>query len=155
MRIAISVIAIVSLALSGPVSGQTKPASAGAGTDQRPTLFLVGDSTVKNSTPGQVGWGSEIDKYFDTTKINVVNRAIGGRSSRSFQAEGRWDLVLAELKPGDFLLIQFGHDDGAKPGDPKQDPRNRGSLRGTGDETVEIDNPQTGKKETVHTFGWY
>jgi len=121
----------------------------------KPTLFLVGDSTVKNGTKGQMGWGEQIDKYFDMTKINVVNRAIGGRSSRSFQAEGRWDQVLAELKPGDFLLIQFGHNDGAKPGDPKQDPRNRGSLRGTGEETVEIDNPQTGKKETVHTFGWY
>jgi rhamnogalacturonan acetylesterase len=121
----------------------------------RPTLFLVGDSTVKNSAKDQMGWGTQIEKYFDPSKITVKNHAIGGRSSRSFQAEGRWDKVLAELKPGDFLLIQFGHNDGAKPGDPKQDPRNRGSLRGVGEETVEIDNPAAGKKEIVHTFGWY
>jgi lysophospholipase L1-like esterase len=137
-------------ALSSSTFAQTKPIDP-----SKPTLFLVGDSTVKNGSKGLMGWGEVIDKYFDTTRINVVNRAIGGRSSRSFQAEGRWEKVLAELKPGDFLLIQFGHNDGAKPGDPKQDPRNRGSLRGTGDQTVEIDNPQTGKKETVHTFGWY
>src|SRR3712207_2998098 len=86
--------------------GQTKPA------DGKPTLFLVGDSTVKNGTKGQRGWGEEIGKYFDTTKINIVNRAIGGRSSRTFQTEGRWDKVLEELKPGDFVLIQFGHNDG-------------------------------------------
>ena len=142
-RIIIAILSIVASTFA-VATAQTQP------TDQRPTLFLVGDSTVKNGTKGQEGWGSQIDKYFDTTKINVVNRAIGGRSSRSFQAEGRWDKVLAELKPGDFLLIQFGHNDGSN---PKNDPKNRGSIRGTGDETVEVDN--NGKKEIVHSYGWY
>jgi len=142
-------IAITLLALSSTVVAQTQP----AGDQRRPTLFLVGDSTVKNGTKGQEGWGSQIEKYFDTTRINVVNRAIGGRSSRSFQTEGRWNKVLAELQPGDFLLIQFGHNDGSN---PKNDPKNRGSLRGGGDETVEVDNSaMPGGKETVHTFGWY
>src|SRR5688572_8496171 len=146
MRV-VMIIAAVSIAFSSALVAQTRPA------DERPTLFLVGDSTVKNGTKGLEGWGSQIDKYFDTTRINVVNRAIGGRSSRSFQAEGRWDKVLAELKPSDFLLIQFGHNDGSN---PKNDPKNRGSLRGGGDETVEVDNPAVpGGKETVHTFGWY
>lgn len=149
--IIIASIVFIAFATSAAVA-QTRP---GGADDKRPTLFLVGDSTVKNGTKGQMGWGEQIGKYFETSRINVVNRAIGGRSSRSFQAEGRWDKVLEELRPGDFLLIQFGHNDGAKPGDPKQDPRNRGSLRGIGDETVEIEFPGAGKKETVHTYGWY
>jgi rhamnogalacturonan acetylesterase len=143
-RVTFIVLVLTSIALA-----QSKPSTT------KPTLFLVGDSTVNNSTKGQMGWGQVIGQYFDTSKINVVNRAIGGRSSRSFQAEGRWDQVLEELKPGDFLLIQFGHNDGANPRNPKQDPRGRGSLRGIGEETAEVDNPANGKKETVHTFGWY
>lgn len=121
----------------------------------KPTLFLVGDSTVKNGTKGQMGWGTQIEKYFDPAKVTVKNRAIGGRSSRTFQTEGRWDKVLEELKPGDFLMIQFGHNDPANPRDPKQDPKGRGSLRGIGEETADVDHPVTGKKETVHTYGWY
>jgi lysophospholipase L1-like esterase len=143
-KILLHSVLIVVTALTSFAGAQTKPA------DGKPTLFLVGDSTVKNGTKDQQGWGTSIDKYFDTSKINVVNRAIGGRSSRSFQTEGRWDKVLEELKPGDFLLIQFGHNDGSN---PKNDPKNRGSIRGTGEETVEVDN--NGKKEVVHSYGWY
>jgi len=151
MRLILIAVATI-VAFAVPVArAQTRPATSNG----RPTLFLVGDSTVKNSTKGQVGWGSQIDKYFDTSQINIANHAIGGRSSRSFQTEGRWDKVLEALKPGDFLLIQFGHNDGGNPRDPKSDPRGRGSLRGGGEETAEVDNAATGKRETVHTFGWY
>ncbi|MDB6152412.1 MAG: lipolytic protein family [Chthoniobacteraceae bacterium] len=115
-----------------------------------PTLFLVGDSTVKVGTSGQRGWGEEIGLFFDRSKINVVNRAIGGRSSRTFQTEGRWEQVLAELKTNDFVLIQFGHNDG---GDISKGTRPRASLKGSGDESVVI--AIDGKEETVHTFGWY
>jgi rhamnogalacturonan endolyase len=73
-----------------------------------PTLFIVGDSTVKTGTRGQQGWGDPIAKLFDTTRIKVENHAIGGRSSRTFQTEGRWDRILAKAKPGDFVLIQMG-----------------------------------------------
>src|SRR3954469_25489674 len=66
-----------------------------------PTLFIVGDSTLKSNAPLR-GWGQELGQFFDPNKLNVVNRAIGGRSSRTFQNEGRWDKVLAELKKGDF-----------------------------------------------------
>ena len=117
-----------------------------------PTLFIVGDSTVKNGTRGQQGWGDPLAAHFDRSKINVANHAIGGRSSRTFQTEGRWDKILAMARPGDFVLIQMGHNDGG-PLDDRQ--RARGSLRGTGEETREIDNPITGKKEVVHTYGWY
>ena len=56
-----------------------------------PTVFIVGDSTVNNSSDGFQGWGNAIGEYFDKTKINVVNRARGGRSSRTFFTEGLWD----------------------------------------------------------------
>ena len=116
-----------------------------------PTLFLVGDSTMKSNAPLR-GWASEISLFFDTTKINVVNRAIGGRSSRTFINEGRWDKVLAEMKSGDFLLIQFGHNDAGRYDDPAA--KGRPSLRGEGDDTAEVTKPD-GTKETIHSFGWY
>src|SRR5581483_589594 len=94
-----------------------------------PTLYIVGDSTVRNGrgdgANGQWGWGDLIGKYFDPAKINVVNWALGGRSSRTFITQGHWDRVVSALKPGDFVMIQFGNDDS----------RARGSLRGTEEET--------------------
>jgi lysophospholipase L1-like esterase len=152
-RIVVTCLLLV-VCLVGTARAADAPAPAAAATT-KPSLFLVGDSTVKNGTKGQMGWGEVIDKYFDPTKITVKNHAIGGRSSRSFQAEGRWDKVLDDLKAGDFLLIQFGHNDGVNPRDPKQDIRGRGSLRGTGDETAEVTNPTNNKQEIAHTFGWY
>jgi|SRR5581483_3410359 len=121
-----------------------------------PTLYIVGDSTVRNGrgdgANGQWGWGDLIGKYFDPAKINVVNWALGGRSSRTFITQGHWDRVVSALKPGDFVMIQFGHNDG---GPINDDTRARGTLRGTGDEAQEIDNLLTKQQETVHTYGWY
>ncbi len=121
-----------------------------------PTLFLVGDSTVRNGhgdgANNQMGWGEPIVGYFDTKKINVVNRAIGGRSSRTYITEGHWADTLKLMKPGDVVLLQFGHNDSGIPDEPT---RARASLPGVGDETVEIENPILKRHETVHTFGWY
>jgi lysophospholipase L1-like esterase len=121
-----------------------------------PTLYLVGDSTVRNGkgdgAGGQWGWGEPLVDYFDAVRINVVNRAIGGRSSRTYITEGRWDELLAMLKPGDFVLFQFGHNDSGPLDDTS---RARGTLPGVGEESKEIDNPITKKHEVVHTYGWY
>src|SRR5690349_4533210 len=117
-----------------------------------PTLYLVGDSTMKVGTPGQRGWGEEMSPYFNLQKINVVNQAIGGRSSRTFQTEGRWDAVVAQLQKGDYVILQFGHNDGGAIND---NFRARASIKGTGEETQEIDNLLTKKHEVVHTYGWY
>ncbi len=118
-----------------------------------PSLVLIGDSTVRSGGQnGAWGWGERLAAFFDTQRLNVVNDAIGGRSSRTFLTEGRWAAVLAQLKAGDTLLIQFGHNDGARIGDPAG--KNRGSVPGTGDETVEDTRPD-GSKEQVHSFGWY
>jgi lysophospholipase L1-like esterase len=119
---------------------------------QVPTIFVVGDSTANNHANGALGWGDPFVSYFDTTKINVLNRARAGRSSRTFITEGLWDKVLNEIKRGDFVLIQFGHNDGGPVNDAT---RARGSLPGTGEETQEIDNLLTRQHEIVHTCGWY
>ncbi len=115
-----------------------------------PTLFIVGDSTANNTGAGLQGWGDAIAPYFDSAKIKIANRARAGRSSRTFQTEGLWDKVLADMQPGDFVLIQFGHNDG---GPPDKD-RARGSLPGVGAETKEVTMPD-GKQAVVHTYGWY
>jgi lysophospholipase L1-like esterase len=119
--------------------------------NSRPTVFLIGDSTVNNSGRGQRGWGNAIATHFDTNRIAVVNRARGGRSSRTYFTEGLWSNVQAELKPGDFVLMQFGHNDGAA----LTDPRNRASVKGIGDESQTVTNQTTGVVEEVHSYGWY
>ncbi len=121
-----------------------------------PTLFLIGDSTVRNGqgdgAGGQWGWGEPLVAYFDTTKINVVNRAVGGLSSRTYLTSENWDKVLSMLKRGDFVIMQFGHNDAGALNDTS---RARGTIRGTGEETEEIDNLLTKKHEVVHSYGWY
>ena len=68
----------------------------------KPTLYIIGDSTVKNGSGKGAdllwGWGSVISEHFDTTQIHIENHAIGGRSSRTFLTEGRWEKILANLK---------------------------------------------------------
>jgi unsaturated rhamnogalacturonyl hydrolase len=124
--------------------------------ERRPTLFVIGDSTVKNGKDkgdgGLWGWGHFLGDRFDTTKIAIRNDALGGRSSRTFITEGHWDEVLALLQPGDFVIMQFGHNDGGALDDTA---RARGSIKGTGEETKDIYNPIMKKPETVHSFGWY
>jgi lysophospholipase L1-like esterase len=113
-----------------------------------PTVFVVGDSTASNGP--DLGWGDHFAHYFDTTKINVANRARGGRSSRSYIEEGLWDAVQAQIEPGDFVLIQMGHNDGGE----LNTGRARGSLQGIGEEQQDVVMPN-GKTVTVHTYGWY
>ncbi len=141
----------------GPDPSQSHlPAMRAPANPKLPTLFIIGDSTVRNGQGdgknGQWGWGDVIGRYFDSAKINVVNWALGGRSSRTFLTEGHWDNVLAALKPGDFVMMQFGHNDGGPLNDTS---RARGSIKGSGNESQEIDNLLTKKHETVHTYGWY
>ena len=121
-----------------------------------PTLFLIGDSTVRNGQGagggGQWGWGEPLVGLFDQTKITVSNRALGGRSSRTYLTGGQWDKVFTQLKPGDFVIMQFGHNDGAALNDTS---RARGSIKGVGEQAEEIDNLLTKQHETVHSYGWY
>ncbi|MCS7091116.1 MAG: GDSL-type esterase/lipase family protein [Verrucomicrobiota bacterium] len=138
---------VIALATSRDLRAEQRPPAP----PPLPTLWLIGDSTVQTTTAGQMGWGTPLPRFFDTNAVRIVNRARGGRSSRTFFTEGLWDKVRAELRPGDFVLIQFGHNDGG----PLDQGRARASLRGTGAETLCITNRTTGWKETVYTYGHY
>jgi lysophospholipase L1-like esterase len=126
--------------------------------NRKPTLFLIGDSTVRNGrddgSNGQWGWGHLLPYYFDKTKINVENLAVGGTSSRTFmQNPTMWPRILPRLQAGDYVIMQFGHNDGTAP--PERDTtRFRSTLKGNGEETVQ-GLVQGGGTETVHSFGWY
>ena len=119
-----------------------------------PSLFLIGDYTVRNGRGdgggGQWGWGDQLASFFDTGKINLVNRALGGTTARTFYRD-YWPRTLALIKSGDVVIMQFGTNGG-----PVNDAaRARGELHGIGDESQDITNLVTKKFETVHTFGWY
>jgi lysophospholipase L1-like esterase len=120
-----------------------------------PSLFLIGDSTVRNGQGrgdgGQWGWGDFLAPYFDTNQINVVNRALGGTSSRTYYRD-QWPRVAALLKPGDFVIMQFGHNDSSPINDTN---RARGTIKGVGDESEVITNMITKQVEEIHSFGWY
>lgn len=124
--------------------------------NEKPTLYIIGDSTVKNGKGdgggGLWGWGDFMFEQLDTTKVSIRNFALGGRSSRTFITEGLWEAVLSKIKPGDYVIMQFGHNDGGAIND---NSRARGTIRGIGEETQEIDNILTKKHEVVHSFGWY
>jgi len=123
------------------------------------SIFIVGDSTAdlsldtkQEELAGVQGWGVFFPVFFDPTKVNVVNVARGGRSSRTYQTEGFWDNVLSMLKPGDIVLIQIGQNDVFPVND---NTRARGTIPGDGEEVQEIDNLVTHRHEIVHTYGWY
>jgi hypothetical protein len=124
-----------------------------------PSIFIVGDSTAdfsvdrsREGLAGVQGWGVFFPAFFDPSRVNVVNVARGGRSSRTYQTEGIWEQDLAMLKPNDIVLIQLGQNDVFPVNDST---RARGTLPGIGAETQEIDNMVTHKHEVIHTYGWY
>jgi lysophospholipase L1-like esterase len=81
---------------------------------KKPTLFLIGDSTMANKENPEKnpehGWGQVLNQFF-TAGIEIQNHAMNGRSSKSFRTEGRWNTIEKQLKKGDFVIIQFGHND--------------------------------------------
>lgn len=131
---------------------------------QKPTVYLIGDSTVATgSASGNIqGWGGMLYEYLDTVQVAVRNRAIAGTSSRTYytqgvhdakmKANGMWQGVLATLQKGDYVIMQFGHNDESPVVDST---RCRGSIKGIGEDTVEVFNPFLHRQETVHSFGWY
>jgi rhamnogalacturonan acetylesterase len=138
-----------------PEANQTAdlfPPPAARADRNKPMLFIVGDSTVHNTALEFKGWGDVVAAHFDTNRISVENHARPGRSSRTFQTQGWWKNILAAAQPGDFVVIQMGHNDAGPLGDTN---RARGTLPGIGDESKQIYNPVMRKSEVVHTYGWY
>jgi len=115
---------------------------------QAPTIFLIGDATVRSghgpASINQWGWGEKLTDFIDSGKANLVNLA-GGTSNRNFYNSAEWQKTLATIKPGDFLIVQFGHNDNL--GDPAW--ATKASLPGTGAETADWNG------QTVRTYGWY
>ncbi|GAB3028326.1 hypothetical protein GCM10027051_36790 [Niabella terrae] len=124
--------------------------------EPRPVLYIIGDSTVKNGSGRGAdqlwGWGSCFAAFFDTNRIEIQNHAIGGRSSRTFITDGRWDRIMAELRKGDYVIMQFGHNDGSPLDDTA---RARGTIRGIGEDSAVIYNPICKVRETVYSYGHY
>ena len=118
----------------------------------KPTLYIIGDSTVRNTGRPQCGWGEMIGSMLDSNRIAVSNQAMAGRSTRTFIKEKRWEKVLSTLKAGDYLIMQFGHNEGSKPDTSRKGYR--GVLRGIGEDTVML-RWSDSTIETVHTYGWY
>ena len=129
---------------------KVKPVKREAG---KPVVFFTGDSTVKNADnddDGMWGWASQAATVFDESKITLFNAARAGRSTRSFLREGLWDEVYNSLQPGDFVTIQFGHNDIC----PITDAKARGVIPGTKD-TLHVYKMDNGTYEVVYSFGWY
>lgn len=101
--------------------------------DVKPTVFTIGDSTVKNGSGkgegGLWGWGDFISQFLDASKVTIENHALGGTSSRTFQVKGLWEPIFKKLKKGDYVLIQFGHNDS---GPINDDSRARGTIKEIG-----------------------
>src|ERR1700739_2984641 len=79
--------------------------------EKRVRIFMVGDSTMANQPTDdnpQRGWGQLFPQYF-TNDVEIKNYAVNGRSTKSYIDQGRWDSVLKQLQPGDWVMIQFGH----------------------------------------------
>ncbi|RKN42337.1 GDSL-type esterase/lipase family protein [Streptomyces hoynatensis] len=100
--------AAAALALPGAVQAAAAETPADG-----PTVYIASDSTAQTYDPyyaPQTGWGQVLGRFF-SEEVTIDNRAIGGRSSRSFVEEGRLDDILDEIQPGDYLFVQFGHND--------------------------------------------
>ena len=133
----------------------SRPAPGSTRRGNNPVLFLVGNSTMRNGTRGdgrngQWGWGYYASQYFNGNKISVENQALGGMSTRTFYRK-LWPNVRKALRPGDWVIISIGHNDNG----PYDSGRARAVLPGTGSDSLCVTIKETGKKETVYTYGGY
>ena len=120
----------------------------------KPVVFTTGDSTMKNTDSdenGMWGWGAVANSVFDEKKCTVINAGKAGRSTRTFLYEGLWDNVYNSLEPGDYVLIQFGHNDIG----PIDRDKERGVIASAAD-TCHIYRLQSnGQYKVIYSFGWY
>ena len=133
-----------------------RPAPGSTRVGQNPVLFLVGNSTMRTGTKGngdngQWGWGFYEHIYFDENKITVENQALGGTSSRTFYNQ-LWPDVKKGIRPGDYVVIELGHNDNG----PFDSGRQRATIKGisASDSLVVTlkDGRNKGKVETVYSY---
>ena len=128
---------LTALSLSGCATdhknfpGNGKVASARVAPKMSVNIFMAGDSTmsIKPLFPAQPerGWGQLLPLYFKE-EAKIRNFARNGRSSKSFRDEGRWQMILDQIQPGDFVIIQFAHND-EKKADPARFTEPFGSFK--------------------------
>lgn len=119
-----------------------------------PVVFLCGDSTAKNEDDkpdGMWGWGSQAAELFDPAKCVFQNCAKAGRSTRTYVDEGLWEKVYNSLRPGDVVLLQFGHNDIGGINDGKE----RGVLATAKDSCAVYRMKSSGAYEVIYSYGWY
>lgn len=81
------------------------------------TIYLAGDSTMAPKIPEkrpETGWGEMLGQHFKDGKVRIENRAMNGRSTKTFISEGRWQAIVDDMRKGDYVFIQFGHNDSSK-----------------------------------------
>ncbi|MBP3331390.1 MAG: rhamnogalacturonan acetylesterase [Tidjanibacter sp.] len=132
-----------------------RPEAGSTRKGNNPVIFMIGDSTMRTGTKGnadngQRGWGYYAVDLFDTDRISVENHAMGGTSSRTFY-DRLWADVVKGVQPGDWMIIQIGHNDSG----PYDTARSRNSIPGTGKESIEVVNETTGEKSVVYSYGEY
>lgn len=130
------------------------PPAKKQGAKKKPRVFLTGDSTVKNTDKdedGMWGWGAQAFTVFDGEKCTVINAAMAGRSTRTFLEEGRWDQVYHSIAPGDYVLIQFGHNDISDIDKNKE----RGVIPVAFDTCHVYQMASNGQYKVIYSFGWY
>src|SRR5437762_5802361 len=101
------VLAVGSIAIAKPAHPAHRPI----------VIYLAGDSTMAQKLPEkrpETGWGEMLGNFFQEGKVVIENRAQNGRSTRTFISEGRWQAILDQLQAGDYVFIQFGHNDESK-----------------------------------------
>ncbi|MCC6460857.1 MAG: GDSL family lipase [Saprospiraceae bacterium] len=84
------------------------------GKKETPVVFLAGDSTLAQKLPAdapETGWGMVFPDFFDNHAVQFQNHAVNGRSTKSFRSLGHWDNMMARVRPGDYVFLQFGHND--------------------------------------------
>lgn len=105
MKFCIFIFLIIAFALT--VSAQKSPV----------TIFIAGDSTAAEKLPEkrpETGWGEKFGQFFIAGKVKIENRAMNGRSTKTFISENRWQAIINDLKKGDYVFAQFGHNDESK-----------------------------------------
>ena len=137
------------------IANTARPVPGSSRVGDHPVLFLVGNSTMRtgtlgNGNNGQWGWGRFASMYFDASRITVENHALGGTSSRTFYRR-LWPAVLEGVRPGDWVLVELGHNDNG----PYDSGRARASIPGIGTDSLVVTIKETGEEETVYSYGEY
>lgn len=131
----------VTLTETATLTASCTPSGTSSSATRLPTIWLAGDSTMApgGGHNGTEGWGQYLQYSFGTAKAGTIqafvnNSAYAGRSMRSFTREGRFDRIAAVVKPGDWVVIEMGHNDGGSPY-PAASDNGRGDCPGAGNET--------------------